>query len=131
MHEVYVSFAAFLFFIKNTGLKITVHDGQSKRFLTFHYGKETGHLFQVMPGKRGYDCGYVIINIHDYGKLFSGDTKFVDLATNETIDLKDYERPYKKLSDGTRGHCNLPEKLWRNIPIIINSNEIVNCVRKY
>ena len=125
MGEIYLSFAAFLFYIKTTGLKYETH----KEHLSLHYSTGGYYFCPIMPEKGNYDCGYIVLNIDDFQTLFGKTAEIVDLTKGEVIDLFKCERPKHRRIDGSIEHCKLPEELWGNIPTEIAPGNIINCKR--
>jgi hypothetical protein len=127
MKEIYLSFAAFLFYIKNTGV---VYEAHNNDYLSLHYGMSKFYLCPIMPGKRNYDCGYIVLNVGDFQKLFGKTAEIVNLNNNKIVNLYDCERPKQRNIDGNIEHCKLPEELWENIPTEISEGIVINCKRK-
>jgi len=125
MGEIYLSFAAFLFYIKNTGIKYEVH----KEHLSLHYAMSRCYFCPIMPEKENYDCGYIVLNINDFQTLFGKTAEIVNLSNNEVINLYKCERPKQRYLDGSIEHCKLPEELWGNIPTEIGHGNVINCKR--
>jgi len=125
MGEIYLSLAAFLFHIKDTGIKYQVHN----EFLSLHYTTSKYYSCPIMPDTENYACGYIVLNLNDFQTLFNDTAGTVDLANNKIVDIFNYERPKKRGTDGRIGHCKLPDKLWGNIPTNIGHGNIINCKR--
>jgi hypothetical protein len=125
MGEIYLSLAAFLFYIKNTGLKYEIHN----EYLSLHYTNSRYYSCPIMPEKKNYDCGYIVLNIIDFQILFGQTAEIVDLTNNKIIDLIKYERPKLRRIDGSIEHCRLPEELWGKIPTEISPGKVINCKR--
>jgi len=119
-YELYLSFAAFVFYAKNKhGLEFKK---QGENFLSFNYSGGKYYFCKIMPGKKDSDCGYVVVNIHDFELLFGNDDEYIR-------DLKNCERPKLRRSDGSIEHCSLDESLWGNIRTEISPGKFINCLR--
>ena len=121
MNELYLGLASFVFYAKKkTGFEFRE---QGKKHLSFNYSGGKYYFCQVMPGKAGSDCGYVVINNHDFKLLFGDDDDYIK-------DLKNCERLKLKGPDGSIEHCRLDRSLWGNIRTEISRGKFINCLRK-
>jgi len=118
-YELYLSFAAFVFFAKK---KIGFEFQKHGDFLSFNYSGGKYYFCQIMPPGKNSDCGYVVVNIHDFELLFENDDEYIG-------DLKSCERPKLRRSDGSIEHCRLDKSLWGNIKTEISPGKFINCSR--
>ena len=121
-----MGFASFVFYAKKNGLNF---QKQGSNSLSFHYSGGRYYAAKIMPGKDKNDCGYIVLNCVDYEILFGKNILPVDLATNETVNLKQCKRPKEKKPDGSREHCNIDESLWGKIEASIDGGDKVQCKR--
>jgi hypothetical protein len=117
-YEMYLGVAAFVFYAKKYGFEFI---GQGKNSLTFNYSGGRYYFCKIMPGKKDYDCGYVVVNINDFKLLFGNDDGYIK-------DLKSCERLKLKRPDGTLEHCRLDPSLWGKIEVKIDNGKTVKCL---
>ena len=118
-YEIYLGIASFVYYAKKYGFDFKL---QGENHLSFYYRGGRYYFFPIMPGKKGYDCGYVVVNIHDFALLFGNDDDYI-------ADLKKCERLKLKRPDGAIEHCRIDESLWGNIETEISTGKSINCIR--
>ena len=111
-----MSYAAFVFNAKKYGFKFEKHDNNS---LTFNYEHGKYYPCQLIQGKAGVECGYIIVNDEDFKILFGTNEEYL----KNLYDCKKYKQ------NGRVNHCKLPESLWGRIETEIRLGDIINCQR--
>ena len=129
MHEeVYLSFAAFLYIIKETKMKYVDNDD----YIGLCFGN--GYfLFSINRKKGNSDCGYLAISSENYEPLFRNYTHFVNPAPDvpQPDDFYEFiacERQKERLSDGSIAHCTVDELTRSKIDIKRKNGEQVKCL---
>jgi len=119
-YEIYLGTASFIYYAKKYGFEFKL---QGENHLSFNYSGGKYYFCKIMPGKKGYDCGYVVVNIHDFALLFGNDDDYI-------ADLKKCERLKLKRPDGSIEHCRIDGSLWRNMETEISPGKVIKCIRK-
>jgi hypothetical protein len=109
-----MSYAAFIYYAKKYGFNFEKH-GQNS--LTFNYDGGKYYPCQIIHGKIGVECGYLIVNNENFKILFGDNEDYTRDLKNSTK----FKRP------GHIEHCRLPESLWGNIETEVCPGEIINC----
>jgi hypothetical protein len=118
-HEIYLGTASFIYYAKKHGFEFKL---QGENHLSFNYSGGKYYFCKIMPGKKGYDCGYVVVSIHDFVLLFGNDDEYI-------ADLKKCERLKLKRPDGSIEHCRIDGSLWGNMETEISPGKVINCIR--
>ena len=116
--QLYMSYAAFVFYAKKYGFEFQKHKGNS---LTFNYSGGRYYFSKIMEGKRGVDCGYIVVNSDDFMLLFGKDEDY----------LKDINNSAKIKTTQEEEHCHLPSALWGKIETEVSPGEFINCQRRF
>jgi hypothetical protein len=119
MSELYLSCAAFAFYVTKHGYKFSPQgDGWISLWLS-----EKSHPFQIMVNEKiSDDCGYLVTNLMDLNEIFRA--KQTLLVTLTTVCIRDRQ----KLSDGRISHCSIDKSSHGSIQSYLGEKTI-NCLQ--